>query len=160
MPDLPLILFGAFDRHNFGDLLMAEISASVLQQRPLVFAGLAQRDLSAFGGREVRSIAEVAREWGEQPADVVHTGGEVLTCSLYEAAVMLLSPEAAALAIACHDRDPEARQAWSEELLGLRQRVAYLVPARCSATPAVSILRDRRNRSGDPAHRDETGGLR
>ncbi|MCU0988488.1 MAG: polysaccharide pyruvyl transferase family protein [Xanthomonadales bacterium] len=128
MPDLPLILFGAFDRHNFGDLLMAEISASVLQQRPLVFAGLAQRDLSAFGGREVRSIAEVAREWGEQPADVVHTGGEVLTCSLYEAAVMLLSPEAAALAIACHDRDPEARQAWSEELLGLRQRVAYLVP--------------------------------
>lgn len=128
MSDVPLILFGAFDRHNFGDLLLAEISASVLQHRPLVFAGLAQRDLSAFGGREVRPIAQVAREWGEQPADVVQTGGEILTCSLYEAAVMLLSQDAAARAIACHDRNPAARQAWSEELLGLRQQVAYLVP--------------------------------
>lgn len=128
MSDVPLILFGAFDRHNFGDLLLAEISAVVLRQRPLVFAGLAQRDLSAFGGRKVRSIAEVAREWGEQPADVVQTGGEVLTCSLYEAAVMLLSPEAAIRAVACQGKDPAARQAWSEELLGLRQQVAYLVP--------------------------------
>ena len=128
MSDVPLILFGAFDRHNFGDLLLAEISAVVLRQRPLVFAGLAQRDLSAFGGREVRSIAEVAREWGEQPADVVQTGGEVLTCSLYEAAVMLLSPEAAIRAVACQGKDPAAHQAWSEELLGLRQQVAYLVP--------------------------------
>ena len=128
LSDPPLILFGAFDRHNFGDLLLAEISASVLQHRPLVFAGLAQRDLSACGGREVRSIAEVAREWGDQPADVVQTGGEILTCSLYEAAVMLLSREAADRAIACHDADQAARRAWSEELLGLRQQVAYLVP--------------------------------
>ncbi len=128
MSDLPLILFGAFDRHNFGDLLLAEISASVLRHRPLVFAGLAERDLTAFGGRKVRSIAEVAREWGGQPADVVQTGGEILTCSLYEAAVMLLSQEAAAKAIACHDADRAARQAWSEELLGLHQQVAYLVP--------------------------------
>lgn len=128
MSDLPVILFGAFDRHNFGDLLLAEISASVLQHRPLVFAGLAKRDLTAFGGREVRSIAEVAREWGEQPAEVVETGGEILTCSLYEAAVMLLSKEAAGRAIAFHDVDQGARQAWSEELLGLRQRVAYLIP--------------------------------
>ena len=126
--DLPLILFGAFDRHNFGDLLLAEISASVLRHRPLVFAGLAERDLTAFGGRKVRSIAELAREWGDQPADVVQTGGEILTCSLYEAAVMLLSQEAARQAIACHDADQAARQAWSEELLGLHQQVAYLVP--------------------------------
>lgn len=128
MSDPPVILFGAFDRHNFGDLLLGEIAASVLQDRPLVFAGLAERDLTAFGGRKVRAIADVAREWGEQPADVVHTGGEILTCSLYEAAVMLLSPQAAGTAIAGHDRDPPARQAWSEELLGLRQQVAYLVP--------------------------------
>ena len=128
MSDLPLILFGAFDRHNFGDLLLAEISALVLQHRPLVFAGLAERDLTAFGGRKVRPIADVAREWGEQPADVVHTGGEILTCSRYEAAVMLLSQEAAGQAIACHDTDPVARQAWSEEMLGVHQEVAYLVP--------------------------------
>jgi hypothetical protein len=126
--DVPLILFGAFDRHNFGDLLLAEISAALFRHRPLVFAGLAQRDLSEFGGRKVRSIVEVAQEWGEQPADVVQTGGEVLTCSLYEAAVMLLSHEAAGKAIACHDRDPATRQAWSEDLLGLRHQVAYLVP--------------------------------
>lgn len=128
MSDPPLILFGAFDRHNFGDLLLGEIAASVLHHRPLIFAGLAERDLTAFGGRKVRAIAEVAWGWGDQPADVVHTGGEILTCPLYEAAVMLLSPAAAGRAIACHDRDPAGRQAWSEQLLGLRQQVAYLVP--------------------------------
>ena len=91
MSDLPLILFGAFDRHNFGDLLLAEISASVLRHRPLVFAGLAVRDLTAFGGRKVRSIAEVFWERGDQPADLVQTGGVILTCTSYEAAVMLPS---------------------------------------------------------------------
>ncbi len=161
LSDLPLILFGAFDRHNFGDLLLAEISASVLRHRPLVFAGLAERDLTAFGGRKVRSIAEVAREWGDQPADVVQTGGEILTCSLYEAAVMLLSQEAARQAIACHDADQAARQAWSEELLGLHQQVAYLVPRSLFRRPRnISILRDRRNRAGDRADFDEAGGLR
>ena len=103
MPESTLILFGAFDRHNFGDLLLAEVAAAIVKPRPVIFAGLAERNLVAFGGREVRAIAGVAEEWGDKPADVLQVGGEILTCSLYEAAVMLLSDTEASAAIARYD---------------------------------------------------------
>ena len=48
--DPPLILFGAFDRHNFGDLLLAQVAAGCLPERELHFAGLADRDLRAWDG--------------------------------------------------------------------------------------------------------------
>ncbi|MDI3515584.1 MAG: hypothetical protein PWP40_2813, partial [Rhodocyclaceae bacterium] len=44
----PLILFGAFDRHNLGDLLLGRIAAALAARfapgRPLRWAGLAARD--------------------------------------------------------------------------------------------------------------------
>lgn len=124
----PLILFGAFDRHNFGDLLLAHVAAARFSDRPLVFAGLAERDMRPWGGHQVRAIAKLAKEWGDRPADLCHVGGEILTCSLYEAAVMVLQPDEAQVAIARYDRDLEARQAWAEDQLGLIQQTAYLVP--------------------------------
>ena len=42
--DIPTILFGAFDRHNFGDLLFPHVAAALLPGRKLAFAGLAERD--------------------------------------------------------------------------------------------------------------------
>jgi acetoin utilization deacetylase AcuC-like enzyme len=51
-----VILFGAFDRHNFGDLLLGEIAASVLQDRPLVFAGLAERDRRVFSAARALGV--------------------------------------------------------------------------------------------------------
>ena len=48
--DRPLILFGAFDRHNFGDLLLAQVAAGCFPERELHFAGLADRDLRAWDG--------------------------------------------------------------------------------------------------------------
>ncbi|MEW5770128.1 MAG: polysaccharide pyruvyl transferase family protein [Pseudomonadota bacterium] len=128
--DTPLILFGAFDRHNFGDLLLAHVAARRHAGRPLLFAGVAARDLRPWGGHAVHGLAQLARDWqdtwGDAPADLLHVGGEVLTCTLYEAAVMVLEREAADAAIARYDRDPAARQAWAETQLGLRQRLAYL----------------------------------
>ena len=47
----PLILFGAFDRHNFGDLLFPHIATALLPGRELRFAGLALRDLRPYGGQ-------------------------------------------------------------------------------------------------------------
>ena len=38
---IPTILFGAFDRHNFGDLLFPYIAAALLPDTPVLFAGLA-----------------------------------------------------------------------------------------------------------------------
>lgn len=127
-PDTPLILFGAFDRHNFGDLLLAHVAAARHQARPLVFAGVAERDLRPWGGHQVQAISRLARAWGNQLADVHHVGGEVLTCSLYDAAVMVLPRDEATHAIARYDEDPVARQAWATAELGLDQQVAYLVP--------------------------------
>ncbi|WP_153109130.1 polysaccharide pyruvyl transferase family protein [Propionivibrio limicola] len=124
----PLILFGAFDRHNFGDILLGEVARAVLAPCPVVFAGLAERDLSVHGGRKVRAISALAREAGCYPATIIHVGGEILTCSLYEAAVMLQSDAAAAAAIARFDTDPLAAQRWAMAETGLAQPIAYVVP--------------------------------
>ena len=131
----PVILFGAFDRHNFGDLLLAQVAAELLRPRPVVFSGLAERDLTGFGGHRVRALTSLAREWGGRPVDLLQVGGEVLTCPTYEAAVMLLELDEARAAIARYDRDPAARLAWAQERLGIDWQVAYLAPRRLFRNP-------------------------
>jgi len=58
MPDAfarrPIILFGAFDRHNLGDLLFPHIAGALLPGTDLFHAGLARRDLRPHGGHAVR----------------------------------------------------------------------------------------------------------
>jgi hypothetical protein len=85
------ILFGAFDRHNFGDLLFPHILAAMLPGRRLRFAGLAESDMREYGGHEVEAIATLIDLCGENPVDIVHVGGELLTCDAWQAAVMLSS---------------------------------------------------------------------
>lgn len=126
--EAPLVLFGAFDRHNFGDLLLGEVARALVRPQAVVFAGLAERDLTAFGGERTRAVGTLADEWGERPAAILHVGGELLTCSLYEAAIMLLSGEEARAAIALHDTDPEEGQRWAAGLLGMDRAIAYQVP--------------------------------
>lgn len=128
----PAILFGACDRHNLGDLLFPHIVEALLSPRSVIVAGVAQRDLTPWGGHRVAALARLVERWethwGGRPADVIHVGGELLTCSLYEAAVMTLPPDAACAAIDRYDRDEAGRQAWAQDLLGLEQQVAYLAP--------------------------------
>lgn len=128
--DVPIILFGACDRHNLGDLLFPHIAEALLAPHPVVVAGVAARDLTSWGGHRVTALARLAArwesDWGDQPAHLVHVGGELLTCGLYEAAVMTLPPDEARAAIARHDADAAGRQAWAEALLGLKQTLAYL----------------------------------
>jgi hypothetical protein len=124
----PAILFGAFDRHNFGDLLFAHVAAALLAPRDVVFAGLAGRDLTASGGHRVRAIAALAREWGDAPADVVHCGGEILGCDAWQAAVMLLRAEEVATVLGLYEHDPAGRLTWARERLGVAGRVPYAVP--------------------------------
>jgi len=130
--DTPVILFGACDRHNLGDLLFPHIAKALLAPRPVVVAGVAERDLTPWGGHRVTALAHLAARWDtlypDAPADLIHVGGELLTCSLYEAAVMTLPPETARQAIARYDQDERGRQAWAKAQLKLRQQVAYLAP--------------------------------
>jgi hypothetical protein len=86
-----LILFGAFDRHNFGDMLFAHIAKRLIPKRLIpdtrtVFAGLAARDLRAYGGHEVVALSSLPKE---ERVALLHVGGEILTCGAEEAAVML-----------------------------------------------------------------------
>src|SRR5512135_3514830 len=110
-----LVLFGAFDRHNFGDLLFPHMVAALLPGQAVEFAGLVERDLAVFGGHRVRGLAASGKG---RPAHLIHVGGELLTCSAYQAAVMLLEPAAAAAAIARYDDDPVAAADWAARQLG------------------------------------------
>ncbi|WP_296752521.1 polysaccharide pyruvyl transferase family protein [Thiobacillus sp.] len=114
------VLFGAFDRHNFGDLLFPHLLAALLPGRMFAFAGLAERDLRSFGGHEVKPLAAGA-------AHLIHAGGELLTCSTWQAAIMLLDPAAAADAIARYDSDPAAGAAWAARQLGTARSMPYVV---------------------------------
>src|SRR6516225_6948499 len=56
----PVIVFGAFDRHNFGDLLFPHIAMNLLALDDAIFAGLAARDLRDAGGFAVEALAALA----------------------------------------------------------------------------------------------------
>jgi hypothetical protein len=123
--DMPQpVLFGAFDRHNFGDLLFPHLLAALLPGPAFEFAGLAQRDLQAFGGHRVSALA--TREQG-LPAHLIHVGGELLTCNAYQAAVMLLDPAEATTTIARYDNDPLAASRWAVGQLGTSRAIPYVV---------------------------------
>jgi len=132
MPDssatVPVILFGAFDRHNFGDLLFAHVAAALLPGRELIFAGLAGRDLRPHGGHQVAALPALARQWRGRAVDIIHAGGEILDCDIWEAAVMLLPQDEAQQAIAHFGPHLEARQAWAQQMLGLPTLAPYVAP--------------------------------
>ena len=121
---VPTILFGAFDRHNFGDLLFPHIVAALLERDDLVFAGLAERDLRAFGGHEVHALAHLAAQYGNRKVNIVHAGGELLACNAWEAAVMLQPPG--------HVGYPAFQtaegEAWARQTLGVTSLAPYTVP--------------------------------
>jgi len=126
--DRPIILFGAFDRHNFGDLLLPHVMARMLAPRRLMYAGLVQCDLRGHGGHRVEAITRLASTVGDGAVDIVHVGGEVLTCSTWEAAVMLLPTEPARSVVTQLDAHPQARMAWAQTMLGLTDLAPYLLP--------------------------------
>lgn len=123
----PLILFGAFDRHNLGDLLFPHIAASLLPGRELIFAGLAARDLRAHGGHVVRALSEVRAALGTQPADLLHVGGEILTTTAWQAAVMLLPPAEVPATLAYLEDLPHEQAAWVQRMVGSTGEAPYLV---------------------------------
>jgi hypothetical protein len=122
----PVILFGAFDRHNFGDLLLAHIAAAQLGDVPLRMAALATRDLRRFGGHALTALADLIAGADEAPAALIHVGGEVLDCPAWPAAVMLLPPEQLQPTIAYLDARPKEQREWVRRLLRSDELAPYL----------------------------------
>lgn len=121
----PTILFGAFDRHNFGDLLFPHIVAALLPDKNLIFAGLAARDLRQLGGHRVEPLTQLAVRYANQPVKLIHVGGEILTCDAWQAAVMLLPDDQVQQTIARFDAHPQEKQAWARQQLGLDALAPY-----------------------------------
>lgn len=118
-PDSSPVLFGAFDRHNVGDLLFPHLLEALLPGRSLGCAGLVARDLRPLGGHRVMPLAPGA-------AHLVHAGGELLTCTAWQAAVMLQSPREAAEVVARYDAHPDVAAAWAARTLGTARAMPYV----------------------------------
>ena len=120
------ILFGAFDRHNFGDLLFPHIVARMLGRDDLQFAGLVARDLRRYGGHKVEAVTELSKSSQTRAANVLHVGGELLTCDAWEAAVMLSSAERTETVIASESIWKRDGTAWAHAHLGVPACAPYV----------------------------------
>lgn len=121
-----VVLFGAFDRHNLGDLLLPQVLAAMLPRPPRHVAGLARRDLREAGGLAVEALAALAPAWRERHL-LLHVGGEVLTCAAWPAAVMLQPAEGLQATLAYLAARPAVRRAWVRRVLGSASPAPYAV---------------------------------
>jgi hypothetical protein len=131
------VVFGAFDRHNLGDLLLAHVVAARLPPPAPLPAGLAPADLTGVGGFAVEAIAERLRQGAA--FDLVHAGGELLTCSAWEAAVMLEPPARARALVRGLDARARLRRAWAQARLGRAVRAPYVV-SRAACPPGSRVF--------------------
>ncbi|SDB91527.1 polysaccharide pyruvyl transferase family protein [Paraburkholderia lycopersici] len=137
MTHTPTVLFGAFDRHNFGDLLIAQVAARMLPRRELLFAGLASRDPHGDGGPVTVALARIVAFARGRAVNVIHAGGEVLTCDAWEAAVMLAPPRRAQALIAAESEWLRDKRIWAREQLGVASLAPYVLSK--SALPGVRV---------------------
>ncbi|HMQ72626.1 MAG TPA: polysaccharide pyruvyl transferase family protein, partial [Rubrivivax sp.] len=136
---LPAVVFGAFDRHNLGDMLLAHVAEALLAGRQIAFAGLADRDLRPLGGHRVHALPSLAARWRHGPALLWHAGGELLGCRAWQAALMLMDAAEAPAAAVYWQRRAAARAAWAQRVLGTGARTPYAV-ARERFPAAVRIV--------------------
>lgn len=122
---IPTVLFGAFDRHNFGDLLFPHVIARMLPHCDFLFAGLVERDLRTHGGHRVGAFAQVARSLRERTVNLIHVGGELLTCDAWEAAVMLSPQDQLQKTIAGFADWSQDRLAWARDKFGVAALAPY-----------------------------------
>lgn len=137
MTPTPTVLFGAFDRHNFGDLLIAHVVARMLPRRELLFAGLAARDPHGDGGPATAALAGIAAFARGRAVNLVHAGGELLTCDAWQAAVMLAAPQRTQALIAAESAWLSDRRAWAREQFDVASLAPYVLSK--AALPDVRV---------------------
>jgi hypothetical protein len=86
LQDIDCVLFGAFERHNFGDLLMGYVFERLLGGYGLkvVYASILENDLRNYGGNKVYSIVDLIGAGLDARTPILHVGGEVVPCSFVD----------------------------------------------------------------------------
>jgi polysaccharide pyruvyl transferase WcaK-like protein len=88
-----IILYGAFDRHNYGDLLFPLIMGRVINQqypdKKVVVAGLINSDLSKYGAPKTVAINKALKS-SKPDATIILAGGDVVACDWQSAYGYLL----------------------------------------------------------------------
>jgi hypothetical protein len=103
-----------------------------------IYAGLRNRDMRPYGGHLVRGIAEVADSIGSAAVNVIHVGGETLTCEAWEAAGMLLEEtEAIPQTVLGSASDAQDGLVWAARILGTSRRAPYVLPKTLFETPGL-----------------------
>jgi hypothetical protein len=132
---MAIILFGACDRHNLGDLLFPHVAAALIARKAPLIAGIGARDMSAFGGHRVQALARVAADLGDETAHLIQVGGEIFTCEAWQAAVMLLPEDQARVAITAYGHESPERRRWVHGMVGYAAEAPYVAPTRLFARP-------------------------
>ncbi|WP_322028415.1 polysaccharide pyruvyl transferase family protein [Paraburkholderia sp. J76] len=137
MSPTPTVIFGAFDRHNFGDLLIAQVVARMLPGRDRLFAGLAARAPHGDSGPETVALPRIAAFARGRAVNVIHAGGELLTCNAWEAAVMLAPPQCVRALIAAEAEWLRGARAWAQQHVGVASLAPYVLSK--AALPGVRV---------------------
>ncbi|MCT0208463.1 polysaccharide pyruvyl transferase family protein [Synechococcus sp. CS-1332] len=128
------ILFGAFERHNFGDLLMGFAFERLLRQKGInaIHASILDNDLTACGGTKVHSIFSLLTNGLDPTIPILHVGGETASCSFNDA---LACDSPAALPY--HLKDIISSEVHQE--LGTDRPFPYLTPPKERITRASKL---------------------
>ena len=122
-----MILFGAFERHNFGDILMGIIFENLLLKKGIrsIHASILENDLRACGGRKVYSIFKLFTSGLDARVPILHVGGQTIPIS-FETALLADSPRPLA---DLRFKDPEICSRMASQL-GTDRVLPYITPAR------------------------------
>lgn len=124
-----IILYGAFDRHNYGDLLFPLIMERVINdlhpKKKVLITGLINSDLSKYGARKTITIKK-ALKISKHDATLVLAGGDVVACDWQSAYGYLLPKSIFPLyeRIACR-YFPKLTQYLTSRLIGLTSDLPF-----------------------------------
>lgn len=124
-----IILYGAFDRHNYGDLLFPLIMERVINdlhpKKKVLIAGLINSDLSKYGAKKTITIKKALKR-SKHDATLILAGGDVVACDWQSAYGYLLPKSLFPLyqRIACY-YFPKFTQYFTSRLMGLTSDLPF-----------------------------------
>ena len=138
-PSRKVVLLGAFDRYNFGDLLFDKVVTTLLVHNAgyapedIVYGGIVSVDMSGFGGNpnilDMKKVQEMSHTDGRGPFDIVMVGGEVAGCDHSRGVGMLPTI-------------PQRESAEENKIAACAYAIdkQLLVPPNCSSPTNIAIL--------------------